>query len=540
MGFTSEKAIFWLKNRQKSVLFGAIFASILYVSWLCLAKYDRFGYNAIDLAYFNQVFWNTVHGRPFTQSIHPHLSLGDHAELVILPLSIVYAAWQDPQLLLILQSVVLALCAWPIFLLARTRSKSPETDLAPLLLALAWLANPLLHNIALFEFHILPFAIFPLFFALLAYRRNQRRTFFVWTIIALLVREDVALVIAAISLLAWAEKRSRWWRVVPLAFGIAWFAGAMLLIRHFAPTGGYKFTIYYAWLMDALPNPLPVITHVATLANMEMALGFLMAFALLPLFDWRPLVLILGPLAQIMLGAPGGGSVIIDTHYSSLFIPGLALAAIDGYSALPARLERFRMPFTASELHALPAILVMLISAYSAIVLGSLPTSTTRALSAPPAIVAHAKEILMRIPANTPVAASYALLPHLSSREHVYSAHYLFLGVTQFAEAAYPTPNELAYVAFDDSDFGFYAAQFPATTWAAPHYAGGLARLANAAGKEIARSGTIGLYGREQTMFRVAAFDDWQRRSLPMTKVAAGATLILDGDRSTILSTKKR
>lgn len=537
-----KKVFFWLKRHEVAAIWSGILVISAFIFWLCAAKYARFGYNGIDLAYFNQVFWNTVRGRLFQQSIHPHLSLGDHAEFIILGLAPLYAIWQDPRMLLALQALALAACAWPIWLLAREGSSARRAGLVPLGFALVSLINPVAHNIALFEFHILPFAIFPLLMAALAYRRGRTIAFIAWSVGALFVREDAALVVIAFALLAWIEKRALWWRITPAALGAGWFLAAMTLIRQFAPGGGYKFSIYYAWLFDSWRQPWEIFAHVLSFANFEMLLGFLMATAFLPIFGWRPLVLAAAPLAQMILGAPGGGAIVLETHYASLFVPALVLASIDGYAKLSDWLARradsgWIMPARDARI-ALPVFL-LLVTVYSTLTLGPLPVSLERAFAPVSQSTIAARNIVDLVPSGASVAASYALLPSLSSREQLYSAHYLYLGVTQFAYAPYAAPSDLEYLVFDDRNLELYDAQFRNTAWAVPFHADGLKRLSAVAAWPVAREGTFAFY--RTTSPEASAGNEKPAATpvlgLPMSihTTNEGARIYLDGDRSIML-----
>ncbi|HSD12706.1 MAG TPA: DUF2079 domain-containing protein [Patescibacteria group bacterium] len=481
----------------------------------CFWKYAIFGYNAIDLAYFNQVFWNTVRGRFFAQSIHPHLSLGDHAELAILLLSPLYAMWQDPRMLLLLQAVALVLPAYAIWRIASLRFAKAEGGrlksfaLAPLVVAIAYLLNPAVQNIALFEFHILPFAVAPLLMAVLAYEEGRKGRFLAWTTLALLVREDVALAVVMISALAWIERKPLWWRIAPALLAAAWFAAAMRLIAHFSPDGGYKYRIYYAWLgadpgamlANAVAHPLAIIAHVATLPNLEMALGFLMPVLFLPLLAPARLILAIGPLLQIVLGAPGGGELIIDTHYATLFLPALMLAAIEGVAILPAAAAKATKLLSRDEARRFTFVLLLLAAAYGTVTLGPLPSVLGRAVfdASAASRAAAARTMIAAIPKDASVAAGYALLPALSSRERLTSLHYVFLGVTQFAEKTYAPPDDIDYVALDADDLLTYRAQFLATAWAAPHYAGGSGRVQDILGANVMQRGPFALYARGST-----------------------------------------
>ena len=505
-----KRRLSWVAKHQQQVLFVGITTFTLLISLLCFAKYARLGYNAIDLGYFNQVFWNTVRGRPFFQTIHPHLSLGDHAEFAILLLAPFYALFQDPRTLLFLQALALALGAWPVYLLARdrfARSTSLSGRAAPLLFGFAWLANPILHNIAFFEFHILPFALTPLLFALLAYRREQKKSFLLWITLALLCREDVALVVMAIAFLAWLEKKSLWWKIVPFTFGATWFVGVMKMIGHFAPGNAYKFNVYYQWLGNSLPqvfigatkHPMLVLHHITTIPNLEMILGFLMPYFFLPLLAPLTLVLALGPLAQVLLGAPGGSELVLDMHYATLFIPALTLATIDGFARFPNFLRKHSKIITEKESEAAAILGIIIAMVYGSFFLGPLPSALARMIIPGEKILQaqQAEALLSKIPKNAAVAASYSLMPILSSREHFYAAHYLFLGVTQFALSPYPTPPNLRYTLFDLEDLVIYQAQFPKDSWTAKHYAGGTGRLEAAIGEPIARNGRFVLFDRQ-------------------------------------------
>ena len=86
---------------------------IVFIS-ISLWKYYNFGYNAIDLAIFNQVFYNTSIGDVFAMTIHPHSYLGDHFGLIILLLTPIYMLFRSPVVLLILQTIIIALSAWPL------------------------------------------------------------------------------------------------------------------------------------------------------------------------------------------------------------------------------------------------------------------------------------------------------------------------------------------------------------------------------------------------------------------------------------------
>ncbi|MFH2062542.1 MAG: DUF2079 domain-containing protein, partial [bacterium] len=416
-----------------------------------------------------------------------------------------YALRPDPRTLLILQTAALAVTAWPVWRLAKGRltKKSGAAQIWPLVLAAAWLLNPSVQNANLFEFHLLPFALPFLFLMLVAYNDRRPGRFALWAAAAMLFREDVSLVVAAVGLLAFVERRGWRWVAGPIALGASWFVLATRITAHYAPAGAYKFLAYYAWLgeaqsfggvlANAAAHPLRVIRHVASFGNVEMLLGFLLPLLLLPAFALGPLVLALGPLLQILLGAPGGSSMVTGTHYATLFLPGLFLAATDGLPRLSRRLKGL---LSARKPETLAALLLLFASAYGSLALGPLPSVAARLWSGEGrADAADARCIVSQVPPDAPVAASYRLLPHLSSRARVYSAHYIFLGTEQFGTADYPVPDDVQFLAFDENDLPTYRAQFLATGWTRPHYPDGRGRLALPFGPLRKSAGRFALYG---------------------------------------------
>ncbi|MEK7516214.1 MAG: DUF2079 domain-containing protein [Patescibacteria group bacterium] len=503
-----------LGNKSRNLIILALACAIFVVAAVALGlgKLAAFRYNAIDLAYYNQALWNTIHGQPFALTIHPHPTLGDHFEPILLLLAPLYALAPGPKILIVLQALTLGGSAFLIFLLAKEILENPsarerclprpvvrsaplrETDQAPWLrqlaegwgslgIALAWLANPFVWNIQLFEWHTLPFAIPPLLAALLFFERRRLLPFLGMLALALLVREDVALVVAGFGLYGLVRRRNIAWIAIPLAGGAAWFLFASRTIAHFAIGGAYKFLIYYGWLGNSfgemaanmVRHPLSVLAHVGTLANVEMILGLLIPFLFVPLIAPQALVIAVFQLAQFMLLVAGGSSLIFETHYVSLFLPALFAAFIFGIRALP---TLPRLGWVTKRHPVLIPLLLAVTTLYSAAALGPIPgTIQSLRLAKNDPLVSEAQRMIAAIPAEAGVAASYAFLPQLSSRQNFASLHYVFLGLTQFGAAPYALPQNIDYLLIDTADFLIYGLQFPKTAWTRDAYASAPARL---------------------------------------------------------------
>ncbi|MCS7002126.1 MAG: DUF2079 domain-containing protein, partial [Dehalococcoidia bacterium] len=91
---------------------------------LSILRHEALNSNAYDLAIFDQAIWNTSRGRWFAVSIkledltNPIL-LGDHFSPALALLAPVYWVWSDVRALLIVQTLLFAVGAFPIYRLAR-------------------------------------------------------------------------------------------------------------------------------------------------------------------------------------------------------------------------------------------------------------------------------------------------------------------------------------------------------------------------------------------------------------------------------------
>ncbi|MDO8581541.1 MAG: DUF2079 domain-containing protein, partial [bacterium] len=373
--------------------------------------------------------------------------------------------------------------------LPRHRSVSPEGNggtlsRTPLLLALLWLANPLTQNINLFEFHILPFALFPLFYALLAYEEKRMGKFVLWSLLALTVREDVALVIGAFALLGLydmvkkkvmgdtlQDPRSNTtlgvastpsvsvasplnrmqWIFVPLLLSSIWFIAAQKIAAHFASGGAYKFLYYYAWLGNSFPDilfnifrhPLIVFAHIATgnTALLFLALG--MPFLFLFLARPRALLLTIPILLQNLLANYGATPLIAETHYVTLLLPGLVLATIMALASPPKFFAAFPIRF-----------LLIVATLYGMATLGPLPGIAME--RTPPQELQARAFFIKQIPVDAHVATTESFLTSLSRRNELYLLRYAVTGKTQFGKTPYALPSDVAYILIDTDDLIAY------------------------------------------------------------------------------------
>ncbi len=466
---------------------------------LCAWKYWTFRYRDLDLAYFTQVFWNTVHGRFFGLSLHPHLSLGDHAEWLILPLSSAFFVLRSPLTLLGLQAVALAAGAIPLWRIASRRLPAAWAYGV----AFGYLALAFPQNAALFEFHLLPFALPLLLAAADAYDRRNFRLFVLWLCLALAVREDVALAVVGFAAVAALERRGKNWIVIPLGLSAMIAALDLVVISRFAVNHAYKFSVYYDWLggpAGVLASPAALLGHLVSLPVLEFLLGLLMPFLILPLVRPRWLLLSVLPILAVVLERSGGGALALEMHYASLALPGVLLASVAGLEALLSRKIRSlpSTPIAGGDRRVFALVLGLALLA-SQLTVGPLPGIVRAAFRPADADARAAARLAARVPPFFSVAAADSLLPAFAKRDRLYAVKYLMLGTTQYGAAPYAAPELPEFIALDADDALVGAVQFPALGWTAERWQGAAARL-----RKLLADGRYG------AVFREGRFSLWQ------------------------------
>ncbi|NUM25914.1 MAG: DUF2079 domain-containing protein [Candidatus Buchananbacteria bacterium] len=444
----------WITTHNRQILFAAIALYSGLFSLIAIWKYHNFYYTAIDLAIFNQTFFNSLLGNWFGLTIHPPSYLGDHFSPLLILLLPFYALTKNPESLLILLATINGLSAWPLYLIAK---KALGAKLA-LPVALAWLLNPVVQNTTLFEFNFLSFAVFFLFWAFYSYQRKKFLPAVLFLLLAMLAREDVSLVVLMFGIVALGQKKSWRWVVTPLIMGLVYFSAAVFVIKVFAPADEYKFFIYYPWINHLTTQPWLPIIYLLRPNNIIYLIGLGLTVVFLPLIS--PLFLLLGAIIalQLLLGGSGGGQLLLETHYSSLLLPALFIASIYGLKKIFDPNQKPTIIKLVNQHRALLTTLLVFGVFYASVTLGPASgiwqhrhrTDNSKARAT----------MLRQIPDDQAVASSYQFLPTLSSRKNIYSFNYAFLGKQQFLRSDYKLPEDTTWIALDFSDLITYQIQY--------------------------------------------------------------------------------
>jgi uncharacterized membrane protein len=430
-----------------SLLFLLILSFALFFGALAIAQHRAFETNGLDLGNVDQALWNTAQGRflHFTLMTPIQSRLALHVEPILLLFVPLY--WLNlggPELLLAVQAGVVGLGAWPLYEIARRRFGAHVSLVFPL----AYLLLPTLEAAVLFDFHAVTLAPTFLLFAVWGLEKKSNRQFFIFALLAMACKEDMALVVAMLGL----TRR----RLAGLTVGLsaAWFVMAFWVIQpHFAAGGNIQLD-RYAWLGETPPamvhtlltEPVLVFEHLWWRADLPGYLfGLLFPTAFLALLSPLALLPILPTLAINLLSDNPFTWRLEDFHYGAPMAPFLFVAAIYGSQRIGEWANKRMGQNLLVRLFAYsPFLLLLACSATYHYYRGFTP------LARWPVVTAHHErlaEVLATIPPDAPLFTQSNLVPHLTHRPFIYT------DFAYFTDPGFPAPVVAEAVLLDITAF---------------------------------------------------------------------------------------
>ena len=411
---------------------------------LSILQHFTFNTAGFDLGIFDQVVWNSLHGRLFENSILPDapLLISQRFALILLALVPLYAVWSSPLVLLIAQTLGIAFGALPLYWYAR---REIGRALALVLVA-AYFLFPALEFVNLFQFHEIALAIPLLSLATFFLLRERIAPFFITLFAALLVKEDLALIGIAYGLyIAFAQKKwrlgftlafaSALWTILLLQFIIPSFRGDAYAGAGFyyfgsgiaQGTGRYDYLgkTFLEIIATLATRPDVVAQHVWIPAKLDFMLGLLAPLAFLPLAGAEILLMAL-PTLGISLLSDYPPQFSIQFHYTAALIPFLFFATARGFRRI--------LNWRHATRRALGGFIVAAsLTGYFFSAPGPFAARFEAERYALDAHDLRAYEFLQAIPPRAAVVAQTELAAHLAQRERYYE----FPGIPDYRQADY-------------------------------------------------------------------------------------------------------
>jgi uncharacterized membrane protein len=405
------------------LLVGAILIWTGYFTDRSLDVHHALGTSTYDAALYDQGMWLLSRFEtPFVTLMGRNL-FGDHTSFILLPLVPLYWIAPGAWIMFTAQSAAIAAGAIPVFLAGRRLLGS---EWAGLVGAATYLLHPAVGWTNLENFHPDAFLGVTVGFAVYAAIARRWRLYVVAVVLALLVKEDVALVVLPLGVWV-ALRRDRRIGLLTALGSLAVMAAAMFLVKRSLigvptrnlwriPFGGPT-----GFLRTVLTDPLAVVDHVRADGRpwylVQMTAPFAWLFARLP-----DVALISGLVLFTNTISTFHYQYDVQYHYSLVAVPALAIGTLWGIAALRERAIHTAANGAALTTRHLALGVLVLSSVIGATLWSPSPLGATASWygdrDRPDAVAA--RELFESIPDDAVVSAHYRITPHLAHRRDVY------------------------------------------------------------------------------------------------------------------------
>lgn len=438
-----------LGSKAPLIIASLIFIYITFFFIISLTKYIYFSYTDFDLAIYNQTLWTTLHGQFLNSSIARGIIFTDHFSPVLIIYLIFYAIAPHPLTVLFLQSALLGLGAWPLYLIAKEKTNKT----LGIIIVFLYLIYPALNYANLFEFHpevALPLLILFMFYCLIKERFVQ---FIFLSIIALSCKEDASLVVGMFGIYAFFSKKKWHWVIWPIVSALIWAAATLLFIIPYFNKDEYIFTSFYNYLgnnpseiiYNIIAHPLEIFKILTMPHKIEYLKSLFGPVSFLPILSPTVMLISLPTLARNLL-ADYFPACSIYNQYNLGITPIIFISTIYGIKHL--------LSLNATKkIWLLLGFSFLAISLFFAIPIGpwqNLIQTIPSRINNP--FVPVMDDMVKSIPRNAGVVATFRFLPKLSGRKQLQSFHHVYLGHYNIINKKYALPAEVEYALIDFED----------------------------------------------------------------------------------------
>ncbi len=431
-------------STTRPIWYGALFfcALVIAVSWF---RWATFQYSTFDLAFYDQAFWLALQGKWHVSLLDVPL-MGNHAEPICFLLMPFYWVWKHPMFFVVVQTCLLATMPFTALRISRMLEFSRS---ASRWLALSTLIAPALGFMALHEFH--PETLAAPFILLLLEARLAGRPglYWLWFLLALSCKENVALLLAWMCAVHWVleRRRGREWQIVfNIIPGVAALGWLLLYVLWIGPSlnGGrvdygelYSHVGGLGGVFTSPGRAIGAMWH--ALLNGNLVWGLLLPFAFLPLLRPRWIVIALPILAQHFLSyRPSEWN--IEFHYAAPLLP----------------LMWFGSAEAASRLFWRDVLAGWMLAACIACQLWFGPARSIYHTVATSGDALWEREwrssMLISVERGASVTAGIPYLSHLAQRDSLHSLHHVLKGLKTLSRSAYDPPPPTDAVIMDTGD----------------------------------------------------------------------------------------
>lgn len=226
-----------------------LFICFLFYSLIAVFSHNHFQTFGWDLGYFDQLIWKVSRGiYPYSTLSKVNLLAGHFAPILFLYAPL-YWLWSDPRMLLVVQAFLMVIASYPLYLLSFEKTKNKLFSFSVIFSYLFFLGT---QWSILNEFHEVTIA--PLFLITVFYALEKKKNVLFWLgIIGLLmIKEEIALLVAAIGLTVFTKFKKKKIGIGIFIFSLLFF---FFLTNIFMPAISEKGTYQHTHLSQDAKTP---------------------------------------------------------------------------------------------------------------------------------------------------------------------------------------------------------------------------------------------------------------------------------------------
>lgn len=328
------------KNNLHETILIILFAIYnIYITSVSFLRHEHFFSRRFDLGNMDQTVWNTLNGNIFmftdpygTEQIS---RMAYHADVILVLLSPLYLIWQDPKMLLLIQTIVVSFGGIFVYLISLKLLKNKTISLA---LSFAYFINPALQHSNIYDFHSVVLGTTFLLAAFYFILVKKWWLVIIFLILAGITKENVWAITAIYGLyIAFISKRKALGLIitgvsVALFLYLFWF-----LIPSFT-TSGKHFALKFLndfgnspseIIIGILTNPIDVIKAIFTGDNLSYLNKLFLPLGFLSVFGF-PLLIFASPDLAINLIGDNPSMKGVWNQYTATITPFIFISAIYG------------------------------------------------------------------------------------------------------------------------------------------------------------------------------------------------------------------
>jgi uncharacterized membrane protein len=324
------------RSSQYFMLWGMIFIYIVVFSYLSILRYESYQTSAYDLGTMIQVIWNTSKGWILQDSINMGYPMTRfwmaHWEFIFILVAIIFKIIPYAYTILILQTVILALGALPIYWIGKAITHDKSTAVT---FSLAYLMYPAIQNANLADVHGVTFAA-PLFIFTFYYLiKKNLRLFYLFAFLTLLCREDSALLLITMGIYSFFVLKEKKHGLIVAAICAIWFLIWLQRLKIRSLLGLPEFNImvgadtHWSHLGQLSHDPFYLFKFWAKGYNLLYLLYIFAPVIFLSFFEWKVLF-IAAPIFIINMISSYYYTHDVEHYYSATISPFVFISAIYG------------------------------------------------------------------------------------------------------------------------------------------------------------------------------------------------------------------